>query len=293
VLTVCIAALSVAHPSGAAVTPEEARALGRDAYYYAYPIVLTDITSRQVTNVPNATAVPMRAPLNRFAHFRSYPRGDARDIVRFNFDTLYSFAWLDLTKGPIVLSVPDTGGRYYLVPMLDMWTDVFAVVGTRTTGGRARQFAIAAPGWKGKLPKGVELIQAPTPRVWVMGRTQTNGPADYDSVHAIPDAYTLTPLSQWGRRPTAPKDVPVARVSIRERRHSCRSTSSPAWRCSAGSPRCRRRILRTRTITRSSCAWRRSGSSPAGTSTARIWIPLSRRRSTKGPKRRWPTCRPR
>jgi len=205
--TVCSALVL---PARGALTAEQAKGLGRDAYYYAYPIVVMDITTVQATNVPNATAVPMRAPVNRFAHFRTYPKADSRDIVRFNFDTLYSFAWLDLTKGPIVLSVPDTGGRYYLVPMLDMWTDVFAVVGTRTTGGKARQFAIAAPGWKGKLPKGVELIQAPTPRVWVMGRTQTNGPADYDSVHAIQDAYTLTPLSQWGRRPAAPKDVPVA-----------------------------------------------------------------------------------
>ena len=204
--TVCSALVL---PARGALTAEQAKGLGRDAYYYAYPIVVMDITTVQATNVPNATAVPMRAPVNRFAHFRTYPKADSRDIVRFNFDTLYSFAWLDLSKEPIILSVPDSGGRYYLVPMLDMWTDVFAVPGTRTTAGKARQFAIAAPGWKGKLPKGVELIQAPTSRVWVMGRTQTNGPADYDAVHKVQDAYTLTPLSRWGRRPSPANDVPI------------------------------------------------------------------------------------
>jgi len=195
--------------AAALVAPDKAKAIARDAYYYAYPLVLMDITRRQVTNVPNAATAPMRAPLNQFAHFRSYPRADAKDIVRFNFDTLYSFAWLDLSKEPVVLSVPDAGGRYYLVPMLDMWTDVFAVPGTRTTRGAAGSFAIVAPGWKGKLPKGLEAIVAPTDAVWVMGRTQTNGPADYDNVHKVQDGYTLTPLSRWGKKPAPLHDFAI------------------------------------------------------------------------------------
>jgi hypothetical protein len=96
----------------------------KDAYFYAYPIVSMDATMRQATNVPDASSVNMRAPVNQFAHVRKYPKADEKDVVRFNFDTLYSFAWLDLSKEPIILSVPDTQGRYYLLPMLDMWTDV-------------------------------------------------------------------------------------------------------------------------------------------------------------------------
>jgi hypothetical protein len=151
----------------------------------------------------------MRAPVNQFAHFRSYPDANAKDVVRFNFDTLYSFAWLDLSREPIVLSVPDTGGRYYLVPILDMWTDVFAVPGSRTTQGKARNFAIVAPGWSGNLPNDVEKLAAPTPTVWVMGRTQTNGPTDYDNVHKIQDSYKLTPLSAWGTAYAPPQRVPT------------------------------------------------------------------------------------
>src|SRR5215475_2976543 len=145
------------------VTPEEAKDIARDAYIYAYPIATMDVSMRQSTNVPNANTVPLRAPLNQFAHARTYPRAEDKDVVRYNFDTLYSPIWLDLASEPIVLSVPDTAGRYYLLPMLDMWTDVFSVVGSRTTGTRAGSFALVAPGWKGTLPAGMTKIVAPTP----------------------------------------------------------------------------------------------------------------------------------
>lgn len=147
---------------------ESAEDIAFDAYHYAYALVSMDVTRRQATNVPAAGLVPMKAPVNQFAHFRSYPQGSARDVVRFNFDTLYSFAWLDVRDEPIVLSVPDSGGRYYLTPMLDMWSDVFAVPGSRTTGGVARDFAVVGPGWTGTVPDGVDVLVAPTPQVWVM-----------------------------------------------------------------------------------------------------------------------------
>ncbi|MBZ2196788.1 DUF1254 domain-containing protein [Occultella gossypii] len=180
-----------------------------EAYQYAYSLVTMDVTRRQATNVPNATAKPMKAPVNQFAHFRRYPEATAREVVRFNFDTLYSFAWLDVTEEPVVLSVPDSGGRYYLTPMLDMWSDVFAVPGTRTTGGVARDFAVVGPGWSQSLPDGIEVLRAPTPVTWVMGRTQCNGPGDYANVHAIQDDYRIVPLSQWGSDFVPPGDVDV------------------------------------------------------------------------------------
>ncbi len=191
----------------AAKPVDELYAIARDAYLYAYPIVMMDVTRRQATNVANASSVNMRAPVNQFVHVRAYPAAHEKDVVRFNFDTLYSFAWLDLSEGPIVLSAPDTQGRYYLLPMLDMWTEVFAVVGSRTTGTQVGTYAITPPGWQGTLPKGVIQIVAPTPIVWIIGRTQTNGPADYASVHQIQDGYQLTPLSQWGKGYMPPQTV--------------------------------------------------------------------------------------
>lgn len=199
-----------ASPADRDIEQQEAQAIARDAYQYAYPIVIMDVTMRQATNVPNATTTIMRAPVNQFAHVRSYPPGDAKDVVRINFDTLYSSAWVDVSREPIVLSVPDTNGRYYLLQMLDMWSDVFAVVGKRTTGTKAGSFALVAPGWTGTLPEGVRKIAAPTATFWILGRTQTNGPGDYDNVHKIQDGYTLTPLSDWGKsyRPKAAQTDP-------------------------------------------------------------------------------------
>lgn len=168
-----------------------------EAYLYAYPMVIMDITMQQATNVKDGNSVPMRSPVNQFSHFREYPGADVRDVVRFNFDTLYSFSWLDVSDEPVVLSLPDMGDRYYLMPMLDMWTDVFAVPGTRTTGNEAGEYAIVGPEWVGEVDEDLKVIRAPTPVVWVMGRTQTNGVKDFDNVHKIQDQYTLTPLGRW------------------------------------------------------------------------------------------------
>jgi hypothetical protein len=106
-----------------------------------------------------------------------------------------------LTKGPVVISVPDTHGRYYLLQMLDMWMDTFAGVGKRTTGTDAGNFVVVGPRWQGELPQGLQRIYAPTPFVWVIGRTRTDGPQDYDAVHKVQDGYKITLLSQWGREP--------------------------------------------------------------------------------------------
>jgi len=208
-LMLAVIAASVLPVTAQGTSEEKVKEIARDVYQYAYPIVLMDTTMRQTTAVPDATSVHGRAPINQFAYFRTYPAADAKDVVRFNFDTLYSFAWADLSEGPLILSVPDTGGRFYLVPSLDMWTDVFASVGSRTTGTGAGNFAYVAPGWKGELPEGAQRIEAPTSTIWIMGRIQTNGPSDYANVHKIQDGLKLTPLKQWGKSYAPPATSPV------------------------------------------------------------------------------------
>jgi hypothetical protein len=191
------------------ISEQEAYEIGVEAYVYAYPLVTMELTRRQVTNVPRTGLVQGRGPMNSLIHVREYPDGAYRDVVRPNFDTLYSFAWLDLEREPMIISVPDNQGRYYLMPLLDMWTDAFAAPGSRTTGDGARTFAVVAPGWHGKLPAGVERIDAPTPIVLLAGRTQTNGSSDYDAVHTFQDGMRVTPLSRWGKPPLTPVDGPV------------------------------------------------------------------------------------
>ena len=171
----------------------DARSLSYDAYTYLYPLVMMEVSRRQGINVEPNTR-PAFGPPNEFHHVRAFPTAAFRAVVRPNFDTLYSSAWLDLTGGPVVVRAEDTGDRYFMLPMLDMWTDVFANPGKRTTGTGTQSFAVVGPGYAGERPDADAVINAPTPWVWVIGRIQTNGPDDYAAVHAVQDGYTITPL---------------------------------------------------------------------------------------------------
>src|SRR3954471_22227822 len=186
---------SSASPATPALTPNEAEAIATLGYIYGYPVVLMD-----------ACRASSPTPVNRFAHLAELPD----DAVTPNVDTLSSSAWLDLRAEPIVLSVPDVGPRYYMIQLLDAWTNVIAAPGTRTTGSGTGAFAIIGPGWRGDLPSSVEAIQSPTEMVWLMGRTYAAGTRDYDAVHAIQRQYELTPLRALGKSTPA---VPAATLS--------------------------------------------------------------------------------
>lgn len=172
------------------------RTLSREAYIYLYPLVTMEVTRRQMVNTPAGTK-PAFGPANEFNHIRQFPPADFRAVVRPNFDTLYSSAWLDLTGGPVVIDLPDSDDRYYMVPMLDMWTDVFATLGKRTTGTGPQTVAVVGPEHRGEVPPATYVVHAPTPHVWVIGRSQTNGPADYPAVQAFQDGWRVTPPAGW------------------------------------------------------------------------------------------------
>jgi hypothetical protein len=180
-----------------AITEQDAHAIAVDAYIYFYPLMSMDLSRKQFTNGTD----DFKGPMNTFVNVPAYPPADFKGVVRSNFDTLYSVSWLDMTKEPLVISAPDTDGRYYLLPMLDMWTDVFASPGWRTTGTKAGNFLVTPPGWKGTVPDGMTRIDAPTPYVWLIGRTKTDGPPDYDAVRKIQAGYKVTLLSEFGKPP--------------------------------------------------------------------------------------------
>jgi hypothetical protein len=198
--------IAAAQPVDAGGAPEPAAGPFADAveaYIFGYSPVTVEVTRRVMTN----TAKPegLRAPMGQFTNAREYPTAAFKDVTAPNADTLYSSAWLDLSQGPWILQLPDEHGRYYLMPMLDAWTNVFADPGTRTTGTGAGEFAIVGPGWRGELPPGTEELRSPTNLVWIIGRTYCTGTqADYAAVHAIQDQYKLAPLIGYGKPYTPP-----------------------------------------------------------------------------------------
>jgi hypothetical protein len=176
-------------------SPNEVKQIAERAYIYAYPLVMMEATGAAM-------------PLNHLTHVAQFPDANFRLIVRPNADTLYSTAWLDVSKEPMLLHVPDSGGRFYLLQFMDAWTETFADPGKRTTGTREAWYAIVGPGWSGKLPEHVTRLDAPTNHVWLLGRTQTNGASDYDNVHIFQRGMRLVPFTEYPGKEGNPEPMP-------------------------------------------------------------------------------------
>ena len=183
------------------VTAAEARQIAEDAYIYGYSLITTEVTRVQMTNVPKIEGLHM--PMGHFLNVPRYPPADFRGVSAPNADTLYSIAWLDLGKEPMVFSHPDMGKRYYLFPMYSLWMPVIESAGSRTTGENAQTFLISGPGWSGKVPDGMKHIKSPTRYMVILGRTYADGTdADYKAVNALQAQYDLRPLSAVGKANT-------------------------------------------------------------------------------------------
>jgi len=165
-----------------------AYSIGVVAYLYGFPLVL---------NAKVAESVMPTRPLNQFYHYRSLADDTVKTVVSPNNDTLYSNAFIDLSKGPVVLSIPKVEKeRYFTFQFIDAYTNSFHNVGTRTGDTNGGKYVIVGPNWKGSLAKGTKEVKAPTNLILLGGRTLVYGHADLDEVHAIQDKYTLTPYSK-------------------------------------------------------------------------------------------------
>src|SRR5262245_16794915 len=184
----------------------ETISIATEAYIYGYPLVTFDMARKQQTNV--ATPDAEHAPMGQMIKMRTYPAVDNHCCAAPNADTLYTIVWLDVSKEPWVLGIPDMGDRYYIVPMLDGWSEVFKVASLPTTGGKAQTYAITGPGWSGTLPEGVTHVTSPTGMGWILGRIYSTGtPEDYKAVHALQDQFSVMPLSAYGKPYTPPPGV--------------------------------------------------------------------------------------
>jgi hypothetical protein len=206
-----VAAVTAAAPS---LTPDEAAAIGTEAYIYGYPLITMEYTRRVLTNVekPEGKASPM----GQLIRLRAYPNPDDKQVTAPNADTLYTLAWLDVGKEPWILSLPEAQDRYYLMPMLDGWTDVFQDPGKRTTGTGPQKYAITGPGWSGALPDGVTEYKSPTSIVWMLGRIYCTGtPEDYEAVHKMQDEISVVPLSSYGQPYTPPPGIVNTNIDMK------------------------------------------------------------------------------
>ncbi|MBX3620029.1 MAG: DUF1254 domain-containing protein [Rhizobacter sp.] len=183
------------------------------AVIYAYPLyemcrMRADTSPRRLEG--GEPLAPPHKLCNVFVHSRKLLAAGKSRVVTPNNDTLYTNAWLDLADGPLVIDVPDTQGRYYVLGLLDMYTNPFAHLGQRLTGTQAQSFLVTGPGWRGDVPRGFDApgshVVSPTRWVWIIGRIVVDGPHDVPAVHAVQNGIRVRTLADWqAGRDSAPK----------------------------------------------------------------------------------------
>jgi len=201
------------------VPRRRAAAIAAEALVVTYPLVLMSLTRQRLTTT--AAAGVLAAPVNQFAHTPEFVESPFAPVIAPNVDTLTSSAWLDLSREPLCLTVPDTAGRYHAMTLYDAWTTPFATIGSRTTGTREREFLLVGPRWRGALPRSLPVVQSPTSSAWILGHIRSDGPEDHPAVRRLQAVMRLTPLSRRGmppaqRRPAVdPRDVPASSPAAR------------------------------------------------------------------------------
>lgn len=168
-----------------------AYSLGIQAYIYGYPLVVMERT-RQLQTLLDSSIQPALTASNVFFYEQITP--EFKDVVTPNVDTVYCAAFLDLSRKPVVLNVPDTNDRYYVMQIMDAYSNTFSSIGRRTTGTKAGKFAIVGPDWKGVLPSELKAVKSPTNTAWLIGRVLAKGKDDMDEAIKILKQFTLTSL---------------------------------------------------------------------------------------------------
>jgi hypothetical protein len=181
---------------------DELAVLAADAYIYGFPLVF----DLQMVSGQAEMGMIKPAPFNSFSHASRLAGPDDR-FVSINNDTIYSLAQVDVSGGPVLLRVPDTAGRYYVLQFVDAWTNNFAYVGRRATGTAAGSFLLTPPGWDGDAPSEAQVIEFPTNVGTIVGRWACDGPADLGAVRALQGMLALdqqgSPAAEGIPAPTA------------------------------------------------------------------------------------------
>jgi hypothetical protein len=167
-----------------------------DSYVFGYPLVLMS-TARDAAIGTD----PGQAPVNTLRHAQALPPVGTANPPQPSLDTLDSTGWLDVSEEPVVVSLPDSHGRYVDARVLDMWTNVVWSTGAQYASGakglKAQSIAFVGPGWQGDLPKGVKRVDVPTRNAWVSVRIQSNNGHDLTAVRKLQRAIRVAPLSVY------------------------------------------------------------------------------------------------
>ncbi len=207
--------------AGAAYNPEDpaqkaeyddAFEIATEGYEFGMPVLNMARTFRKSTsvNVPSGRGA---GPVNQFSHFTELADVRDRTVVLPNNDTLYSMAWLDLSRGPVVIHTKKPTKRFHVLELLDPWQKNFANIGSPPRGYPDGSYLIAPKGWKGKKPKGLTTIRAPYDRVWIIGRTIVYNEADLANIPRVQKTYAIVPLRRWNpKRPYSYRRPQPAKV---------------------------------------------------------------------------------
>jgi len=194
----------------AAITGEQAEQI----FDYAYPLVLMQITQDLMFTVPFRD----RGYPNKFIMFNELAKPENQAVVLGNRNTLYCVGWVDLSRGPVVFEIPDMGERYFVMPLLDAWTNTFASLGSRTTGQAAQKYLVVLEGSDYEEVEGYTTIVSPTSMVWITGRIQADSPSDADKAALLQNQYVLMTHeeSQSGIDPFADYEPSYAAWQVRK-----------------------------------------------------------------------------
>lgn len=193
----CASSQSTNAQVGTTTHNSELKKIAAEAYIYAYPMVVMATTREVMTAVPRPGRE--KAPINELSNRRMLPNENSSEVYP-ETDTLGSVAWLDVSKEPVVVSWPNPGNRFVMFSLISAWGEVFASPGTRTVGNQRKDFVVTGPNWRGTVPANMQRISAPTNSVWMVGRTQVNGPGDYDGIYGFQDQLKVTPLSKNSKK---------------------------------------------------------------------------------------------
>ena len=186
---------------------EVAYVVGMEEYVYGFPLVISEITRQVETAVPKASE--LAAPINQFSRVRGYIPWNFVNVVRVSFNSLWSWAALDLQE-PVVITFPDTKGVPSAWRVLNNWTDVIATGGTRQPDMNAGDYLVVGPGWSGTPPVNIKkVIKSSTRYGWFIVEMAAAGPVDFPKIHSLQDQLKITPLSAWGKPYTPPAYVPI------------------------------------------------------------------------------------